>query len=488
MSNSPEADSPDTAVIDPVAEVTPAYKLSLAVKVDKTGPCKRHVTVTVPRKDLDYYFDSQIKELVKNAVVPGFRPGRVPRKLVEKRFRADVEGQVCQKILLDSLEQLANENDLNAINEPDLNVRDLKIPEKGDFEYNFNVEVAPEFDLPDYKGLTINRPVRTISEDEVDLYLSRLLDSMSENRPVERAAEAGDAVLVDITVKYEDEVLVRANEKTVVIKPTLAFRDAELKGFDKLLEGVTPGDARFGGAVVANEVADAALRGKTVEVEFAVLGVFERIAPEVNAEFLEKMELATAEDLRKAIHETLERQVKHHQRQSARSQVLSQIVGSGEWELPESLVRRQVENAMRREMLEMHQAGFTIEEIQVRENELRQSAITTTRQALKEHFVLDRIAEEEKLLVSPEEIDIEIVLMAHQQGESPRRIRAQLEKQNMMENLQAQILERKAVDIILNSATYVDVDLPVDEYLSGTTESVDVDVCGRRSLETQNAE
>ncbi|MDB5386981.1 MAG: trigger factor [Planctomycetaceae bacterium] len=479
MSNSPEAGSPETSAV--AVEEKPAYKLSLAVKVEKTGPCKRHVTVTVPRKDLDYYFDTQIKELVKNAVVPGFRAGHVPRKLVEKRFRTDVEGQVCQKILIDSLEQLATENDLNAINEPDLNIRDLKIPEKGDFEYNFNVEVAPEFDLPSYTGLTINRPVREITEQEIDTHLDRLRYSFSENRPVDRPVEAGDAVLVDIIIKIGDELLGRYMDRTVVVKPTLAFRDAQLQDFDTLIAGTQPGDTRVGGAVVGNEVADKELRGVTVEVEFHVLGVFERVAPEVNTEFLAKMESESVESLRKEIRETLERQIKHHQRQSARIQVLGQITGSGEWELPESLVRRQVENAMRREMLELHQAGYTMEEITVRENELRQKAISTTRQALKEHFVLDRIAEERKLTVEPIEIDVEIALMAHQQGESPRKIRAYLEKQNMIENLSAQILERKAVDVILDAATYVDVDLPIDEFVSGTTEGVAIEVCGRRS-------
>lgn len=487
MSNSPEVDTPDSEAAGAVV-APPVYKLSLAVKVDKTGPCKRHVTVTVPRKDLDYYFDSQIKELVKNAIVPGFRAGRVPRKLVEKRFRTEVEGQVCQKILIDSLEQLATENELNAINEPDLNVRDLRIPEKGDFEYNFNVEVAPEFDLPNYKGLTIKRPVRTINDSEIDQYLARLLESKSSNQPVDRPAQAGDTVLVDITIKYEDEVLVRANEQMLMLKPILAFRDAELSGFDKLLEGAQPGDSRFGGAIVSDEVADVALRGKTLEVEFNVLGVFERVAPELDADFMSSMQVESIDELKSEIRSTLERQIKHHQRQSARAQVLNQITDSAEWALPESLVRRQVENAMRREMLEMQQAGFNLDDIRARESELRQRAISTTRQALKEHFVLDRISIEEKLTVEPVEIELEIELMARQQGESSRRIRSLLVKQNMIENLSAQILERKAIDIILASATYEDEELPVDDFIAGTKEGVEINACGRRSVESESEE
>src|SRR6185312_3959421 len=100
-------------------------------------------------------------------------------------------------------------------------------------------------------------------------------------------------------------------------------------------------------------------------------------------------------------------------------------------ELPESLVKRQVENALRREILEMQQAGFTDEDIRARENELLQQQISMTRQALKEHFVLDKISTQEKLEVTPEDVNTEISYMAFQRGESPRKVRARIEKQDL---------------------------------------------------------
>ncbi len=140
----------------------------------------------------------------------------------------------------------------------------------------------------------------------------------------------------------------------------------------------------------------------------------------------------------------------YEQRQAVREQVLEKITESATWDLPEQLVRRQVENALRRTILEMQQAGFTTREIQARENKLRQNAVSSTRQALKEHFILDKIAEKESIEVVPADIETEIRLMAVQRGESPRRVRARLEKTGMIENLEAQIRERKAVDIILD--------------------------------------
>jgi trigger factor len=153
----------------------------------------------------------------------------------------------------------------------------------------------------------------------------------------------------------------------------------------------------------------------------------------------------------------LERQMKYEQRQSTRRQVLEQITESASWDLPEDLVAKQVDNALRRELLEMQQAGFTTREILARENELRQKSLTMTRQNLKEHFVLDRIAEEESIEVKADDINAEIALMALQRGENPRRVRARLIKSGVIENLEAQIRERKAVDVILDNATFEDV-------------------------------
>jgi trigger factor len=141
---------------------------------------------------------------------------------------------------------------------------------------------------------------------------------------------------------------------------------------------------------------------------------------------------------------------------------LNKITESAKWELPEKLVLNQVENAMRREMLEMQQAGFTTAEIRTRENEMRQKALSETKQALKEHFVLDKIADIEDIEVRPSDLESEIHLMAMQSGENPRRVRARLTKSGMMDNLEAQIRERKAVDIITERATFKDVKVPRD--------------------------
>ena len=137
---------------------------------------------------------------------------------------------------------------------------------------------------------------------------------------------------------------------------------------------------------------------------------------------------------------------------------------------------KQVENALRRQILEMQQAGYTRQQILAKENELRQQAVTTTRQALKEHFVLDKIATNEKIEVDTDDIDTEVRLMAMQQGESPRRLYARMIKSGMVENLEAQIRERKAVDHILKGVKFKDV--PAEKPAKNDIEAADFSICG----------
>jgi trigger factor len=284
-----------------------------------------------------------------------------------------------------------------------------------------------------------------------------------------------------VDIQHEGRPLRHFAELTVQLKPALRFQDAELAGFDQLLLGANRGDTRSAEMTVSTEAETIALRGETLQAHFTVKDVLQVELPELDKEFLQRLGVETVEELRDEIRQILERQVTYQQRQSARSQVLEQITNSANWELPENLVLRQVENALRREILEMQQAGFTTQQIRARENRLRQQAISTTRQALKEHFVLDKIATLEAVEVAPEDMEFEIRLMAAQRGESPRRVRARLQKSGMIENLEAQIRERKAVDIILSRARYEDVQQQPE--VEEDVEAVPQSVCGT-SFET----
>jgi trigger factor len=479
-----QAEAEDTSP-DDGGEASEKRKLELHVEIKDAGPCKKHVRVRIPRAEVDRFYEETVKTLAERTAIPGFRPGHVPQKLVEKRFRSELASDVKQRVLVESMEQLSENKDLDPINEPDIDVEAIELPEEGDFEYEFDIEVRPDFKLPNYEGLTIKRPVREISDADIERHFESFLSQYGQLVPQEGPVEPGDVVSVSIETERDGRKLLAVADASLRVRPVLRFADAELNGFDKLMSGAQAGDERTTSVTVSPEAEEIELRGEKIEVRFRVLDVKRWRKPEITKELLTRIGVETEEELRNEIQESLGRRVTYEQRQAVREQVSEKITESATWDLPEQLVRRQVENALRRTILEMQQAGFTTREIQSRENALRQNAVTSTRQALKEHFILDKIAEQENVEVTPQDIQSEIRLMAQQRGETPRRVRARMEKSGMIENLEAQIRERKAVDVILDRAKYKDV--PMELSLDERIEPVPYSVC-RTHVATENAE
>ncbi|MCA9051488.1 MAG: trigger factor, partial [Planctomycetaceae bacterium] len=429
-------------------------KLNLVVDITTVGPCRKHVSVTVPEADVQMLREASLDEFTEQAFVPGFRQGNVPRSLLQKRFRSELADQVKQKVLLQSLEQMSDSDDIDPINQPEIDVDSLDVPDTGDFRYEFDVEVRPEFDLPDYTNFVIDRQPTVVTDDEFRRFRDRFVASYSTAEIVDRPAEAGDTVVCHLSFMHQGKEIREADAVHLKIRPKVRFQDALLEDFDKLMIGAKADESRTAEITISLQSPVVEMRGEAITVTISVQSVRQNVPPTMDRAFLSQFDCETEAELDEQLRKSVERQAEFQQRQTAREQVLEKIGESADWDLPESLVKHQTENALRREILEMTQAGFTREQIASRENEIRQTAIETTRQALKEHFVLDRIATTEELECLDSDITDELRYMSRQSGEPVRRLRARMGKNGMIENLQAQIRERKAVDFILQHATF----------------------------------
>jgi trigger factor len=468
----------ETAVAEEGAEVAPK-KLDLQVNIAKKSSCERHITVVIDRPDIERYFDNALKDLMPKAAVPGFRQGRAPRKLVETRFRKDVADQVKGSLLMDSLSQVSTDNELSPISEPSFDPLAVTLPEEGPMTFEFDIEVRPEFDLPSWKGLAIDRPTREFTDADVDTQLKNLLAAQGVQVPHEGTAEAGDFVALKITAKNGDEVVSESTEEGVCIRKTLSFRDAKLDGFDKLLAGAKAGDKKTAEIEVSENSPNEGLRGKKLSLELEVLEVKKLELPTMSPEFLQTLgDFESEADLRDTVRKSLERRLQYHQQQQARKQILSSLTVAANWDLPPDLLKRQSGREFERSVLELRRSGFGETEIRAHANELLQNSREQTAKALKEHFVLERIAEEEKIEVASSDYEDEIALIAEQSGESPRRVRAQMEKRGLMDTLHNQIIERKTIDQILANAKFNETPYALE---IPTTEAVNVALAGGES-------
>jgi trigger factor len=439
-------------------------KLHQTVEMKDIGPCKKHIKVTIEHADIDSRLNEKFSKLVMDANVAGFRPGKAPRKIIERRFGKDVGNQVKGEVMLQSLEQLAEENDIAPLSEPNLDPSKIEMPADGPMVYEFDVEVRPQFDLPDYKGLKLKRPTKTFTDEDVRLEQNRLLSSYGQLIPKEKGkAELGDYLIADMITRDGDQILSELKEVRMRIEPQLAFKDAVAEKFGKQTIGAKAGDERVVDIKLSDNSADEKRRGKVVKATLAIQDVKTMRLPELTPEFLERLGVDSEDKLRETVRVLLNRRLEYTQRQSARQQVLEQIAQASSWELPRDLLMRQARRAMSRRIMEMRTNGISEDEIRGRTRLLERDILASTALALKEHFVLQKIAEVEKIDVDDDDIENEIERMAYQSDESPRRVRARLEKEDMLEALAIELVERKALDLILDSAQYQDVPLDKED-------------------------
>jgi trigger factor len=445
-------------------------KLHQTVEMRDVGPCKKYIKVTIERADIDKLLDKKYTELVGDAQVPGFRPGKAPRRIIERRFKKDVSSQVRGQVLMQSLEQLAEEQDVAPLTAPNIDPAKIEIPDSGPMVYEFEVEVRPQFDLPNYKGLKIRRPVRTFTDADVELEERRIMAPHGSLVPKEGKAELGDYLIADLTTSVGDRALGSNKEVTIRIDPRLLLKDGVADRFGEAVKGAKSGDTRKFDIRLLDSVADPNMRGQTVQATLEIKEVKKMRLPEFTEEFLHPFGVRTPEQLRERVRVLMDRRQEYQQRQSARQQVLAQIAAASTWDLPQDLLQRQARRALNRRAVEMQSAGMPEEEIRGRLRLLQRDILKTTEAELKEHFVLQKIAEVEKLDIDEDDIDDEIERIAVQNDESPRRVRARLEKDDLMEALATEIVERKALDLILDSAEYEDVREDQDEGAVTTVE------------------
>lgn len=436
-----------------------APKLEMDVEITDAGPCKKHVKVSIPRSEIERRYSESLEDLRKDAVVPGFRPGRAPRQLIVKRFRKEVGNQVKSSLLMASLQQIDQDQKLDLITQPQLDLAAIELPDEGPLNYEMDVEVRPEFAVPEYKGLALKRPIKSVSEAEIDTYVQRHLERHGQIVPkLEGAAELGDYLTADLAFHRADGTpLNEVKEIQFRLQPELRYQDGSIPNLGAALVGARPGETREAEAHMGSSARDARVRGAVLPVKIHVHDLKVVRLPEITPAFLNSIGFDDMANLRDAVRDALKRRLQSQQRQALRDQVVSELLRQSPFELPADLVSREEANTIRRLVSELRREGMSDNEIRAREAEIRANAHESTMQSLKEILVLAKIAEAEEIKVEDEDFEVELESIAEQTGETVRRVRSRLQKEGASDDLATQILERKVLDAILKHSSIEDV-------------------------------
>ena len=312
----------DTAV---APESEEQVKLQQTIEIKDVGPCKKHIKVTIDRGQIDKRFDEKFTELTLSdqPQIRGFRPGKAPRKMIERQYYDSVAEEIKSQVLMASLEQLAEEQTIAPLSPPEFDPSLLAIPKEGPFIYEFDIEVRPEFELPQYKGLKLKRPVHTYSDAEVEDQKKRLLEQYGQIVPKEPPVVAlYDTITADVAISFRDKEINKLEEVQVKVGPQFALSDGVAEDFGKKMVGAKPGDVRTVDITVSQEVTAPQLRGQKIQATFTIKDVKTTRPPELTQDLLEEaFGVSTPDAFDELVRSVLERRLEYTQRQAARRQV-----------------------------------------------------------------------------------------------------------------------------------------------------------------------
>jgi trigger factor len=352
---------------------------------------------------------------------------------------------------MDSLQQITEGGEFSAISEPDMDYGAVKLPDAGDFTFEFRIEVRPEFDTPKWEGLALDKTVYSITDTEVDQQLARTLERVTAGEAFDGEASLGDRVVLSATFTLNGRQVSKIDEELVTVRKRLSLADCIIENFGELIVGAKEGDKLNTKVKVLDTSSNTAFRGVEVDVEFEIIEIRRVNVEGLNAQTLESLGFDSTEELRTFVKTELEKQAEYYQNQLLREQITKKLTEGAVWELPPSLVRRQTERELQRRVLELRRNGFTDDQIRSVINGMRRNAEELTQNALREHFVLEKIAESLSIEPTEEEYDDEIEQIADQSDLSARQVRAKLERTGQMDALRNQILERTVIKRIVDA-------------------------------------
>lgn len=452
-----------TAVADATEE-----KLEQAVKVEDSGPARKTITIEVPESRIKAKIEEMYGTLRSDAVLPGFRKGRAPRRLLEKRFAETIQGDLKNQLISESYGQAIEENELDVIGNPEVkDIEELKVPEAGPLTLVIEVEISPKVDLPDFKKIKVTKPSAEVTDADLEEEIESLRERFGKMDSVEDAKiKEGDYVQCDTRILAgEDagddaEELARHPEAYTLVHGKKDDFKGHIAGIlvddlGKRLKGKTLGDEVRISMTGPKGHEDEKIKDQPITLVLSVKRV-DRLAPAEVSALVEQMGVENEDEFKTRIREMLQQRAESKQTAEMHKQIADQLLEKVELELPEGLKGRQIERVLQRQRMELLYSGATPEQVEEKLAEARNDSEADAIQQLKAFFIIDQAAKDLDVEVDQNEINGRIAMMAMQQGRRPEKMRQEMTQRGEIEQLYLSIRETKTLDKILESADVTD--------------------------------
>ncbi len=474
----PEEQVADTGIDE--QSLQDKLKDAIDVKVEEIGSLRKKVTITIPRASIDEQLDNRYDELREKASVPGFRPGRAPQKLLEKRFGSDVGEEVNQQLISNAYLAGVEKESLDPLGDPLVRVSvtenradakgaskevqveqllplgealpHLKRPDEGSWDIECEIEVRPVFELPELTGIKVSKPLLKVTKDDVAEEIKRMNTMRGTYMPLEdEKTAADDAVTGTIKVVCDGSVIKTEDEAVLAVRDQ-RYDGILLEGFGKAATGKKVGDTIKAKVTLPDDYTDVDLRSKPAEFELAITQVKRLQVPDIDDAYIESMGFEKREEFEDYIKENMEHALQQQVRREMRNQVKEFLLEKADFDIPEGASQRHTEHLVGQAMMNLYRQGVPDSAISKHADELRIEATARARTELKLVFIMDKISEEKEINVSEEEVNSAIAMIAARRNRRFDRVRDEIISTGHLRTLYVQLRDEKILEALLEDA------------------------------------
>ncbi len=428
----------------------------MKIEVEDAGKCRKHVHVEASAEKIQPEYDRLVQEYRKVARIPGFRKGRAPAEVIEKRFYKDILENTKQNLLPRIYREAVDEKEMAPVAVVD--VSNESIGKDEGLSFDFTIDVAPEFKLPRYGKISLKGEKTEVTGEEIEEATHRVRDSMARyEENSEQPAGQGDMLQLDYSGKIDGKPVGEIAPVSTGLGEGVDFwvilSDQEfLPGFSKQLEGASAGESMtvkvsFPEGYHVGEVA-----GKEASYDVTVKRVRKKVLPDMDEEFFKSMDVGNEEEFREKVREELVSAKENSEKRRLKNEISRHLLDKTDMEVPVSQLEQE-KNAIARNMIQnMAQQGLGRKQLEQRKDQILSEAQKTSVDRVKLMYILGRIAEEENIEVSESEVEERIESMAAGYGMDKARMKAELEKQNALARIKSELRQEKTLDFLLEQA------------------------------------
>ena len=436
----------------------------MIINLEKLPDCKALLRIEFPSEDTRAERNQIIKLFSKQAKIPGFRPGKTPANVIEKRFKSEIENEFEDRIVRKAIQKNNEENKIDIINIKE--IRDQSHNSDGTYTATIELIVAPDFELTDYKGIEVTVPKTDVTDEQLEESLSQIRERFAHYEDVkDRGIQMGDFVVIN----YKGSVDGKAVGEVLPLAPaTLAQNtgfwlkmdeNSFLPGFCTPLIGLKENDTKSVNVTIPDDYEAEELRGQSLDYEVEIVEIKEQRLPELDDEFAEKIEPGkTLDQLKETLREQMQEQRKGYRQEMITNQILSKINSELEFELPQEIVMRETQSRVNDIFNSNTERGVSEEELVKHQEQIIESAGEQANNSVKTSFILEQIAEKEKIEVAQEEVLNRVNEIAARQKTSVKNLTKQLQKKNGFGRIINGLKIQKTLEFLRDSAVIKEVE------------------------------